>query len=141
MINQITQITQLPDKELLLPGTRACSGCGLALAFRTALKALGENTILTIPASCSTVLQGMYPVASSMVPVLNTAFETTAASASGLSAALKALGKSQEYNIVGWAGDGGTADIGIQALSGAAEREENFIYVCYDNEAYMNIGT
>ncbi|MBP7653955.1 pyruvate synthase subunit beta [Candidatus Dependentiae bacterium] len=137
----ITQITQLPDNELLLPGTRACSGCGLAIAYRTALKALGENVIITIPASCSTVLQGMYPIASSMVPILNTAFETTAASASGLSAALKVLGKSSEYTIVGWAGDGGTADIGIQALSGAAERGEDFIYVCYDNEAYMNTGT
>jgi pyruvate ferredoxin oxidoreductase beta subunit len=82
----------------------------------------------------------MYPVSSMMVPCLNTAFETTAASASGIQAALRALGK-DDITVVGWAGDGGTADIGIQALSGAAERNTDFIYVCYDNEGYMNTGT
>jgi pyruvate ferredoxin oxidoreductase beta subunit len=74
------------------------------------------------------------------VPCLNTAFETTAASASGIKAALRALGRTST-TVVGWAGDGGTADIGIQALSGAAERNTDFIYVCYDNEGYMNTGT
>lgn len=72
--------------------------------------------------------------------MLNTAFETTGASASGIKAALKVLGK-EDIIVVGWAGDGGTVDIGVQSLSGAAERETDFIYVCYDNEAYMNTGT
>ena len=75
------------------------------------------------------------------IPVLHTAFETTAASASGISASLKAQGKDKEITVLAWAGDGGTADIGIQGLSGAAERREDFIYACYDNEAYMNTGT
>jgi pyruvate/2-oxoacid:ferredoxin oxidoreductase beta subunit len=82
----------------------------------------------------------MYPRTSVTVPVLHTAFETTAAAASGIVAALEAQ-RRDDIAVVGWAGDGGTADIGIQALSGAAERNTNFIHVCYDNEAYMNTGT
>ncbi len=139
MDKKTTPLT-LTDVEYALPGNRACTGCGLAIAYRHGLKALGKEVILTVPASCLTVLQGMYPVSSMTVPCLNTAFETTAASASGIRAALKALGK-EDITVVGWAGDGGTADIGIQALSGAAERNTDFIYVCYDNEAYMNTGT
>lgn len=130
----------LPEKEYALSGNRACVGCGLSIAYRHGLKALGDQVILTVPASCLTVLQGMYPVSSMLVPCLNTAFETTAASAAGIRAALNALGK-KDITVVGWAGDGGTADIGIQALSGAAERNTDFIYVCYDNEGYMNTGT
>ena len=130
----------IPEQEYALPGNRSCVGCALAIAYRHGLKALGEDTILTVPASCLTVLQGMYPVSSMTVPCLNTAFETTAASASGIKAALKALGK-DTTTVVGWAGDGGTADIGIQSLSGAAERNTDFIYICYDNEGYMNTGS
>jgi len=139
-MNKKTTPLTITDKEYALPGNRACTGCGLSIAYRHGLKALGEKVILTVPASCLTVLQGMYPVSSMTVPCLNTAFETTAASATGIRAALKALGK-EDIKVVGWAGDGGTADIGIQALSGAAERNTDFIYVCYDNEAYMNTGT
>jgi pyruvate ferredoxin oxidoreductase beta subunit len=139
MTHKTTPIT-LPEKEYILAGNRSCTGCALSLAYRHGLKALGGDTILTVPASCLTVLQGMYPISTMMVPCLNTAFETTAASASGIKAALKALGK-EHITVVGWAGDGGTADIGIQALSGAAERNTDFIYVCYDNEGYMNTGT
>ncbi len=139
-MNKKTTPLTLTEKEYALPGNRACTGCGLSIAYRHGLKALGDNVILTVPASCLTVLQGMYPVSSMTVPCLNTAFETTAASATGVRAALKALGK-EDTTVVGWAGDGGTADIGIQALSGAAERNTDFIYVCYDNEAYMNTGT
>ncbi|MHA1300509.1 MAG: thiamine pyrophosphate-dependent enzyme [Candidatus Helarchaeota archaeon] len=141
MTEKIT-IKDLPEKEYILPGTRACSGCALALAYRFALKALhsdGDEIIATVPASCSTVLHGMYPVTSATFPMLNTAFETTGASASGIKAALKALGK-EEIIVLGWAGDGGTTDIGIQSLSGAAERQTDFIYACYDNEAYQNTG-
>ncbi|MHA1231072.1 MAG: thiamine pyrophosphate-dependent enzyme [Candidatus Helarchaeota archaeon] len=130
----------LPQEEFILPGTRACSGCGLSLCYRYALKALGKNTIITVPASCSTVLHGMYPCAAVKLPMLNTAFESTGASASGIRAALNALGR-KGITVLAWAGDGGTTDIGIQALSGAAERRTDIIYACYDNEAYMNTGT
>ncbi|MBD3229869.1 MAG: pyruvate synthase subunit beta [Candidatus Lokiarchaeota archaeon] len=133
-------VADLPEEEYILPGTRACSGCGLSLAYRYALKALGKNTIVTVPASCSTVLHGMYPCAAVNIPMLNTAFESTGASASGIRAGLNALGK-KDITVLAWAGDGGTTDIGIQALSGAAERGTDIIYACYDNQAYMNTGT
>ena len=133
-------VMQLPEEEYVLPGTRACSGCGLSLAYRHILKALGEKTILTIPASCLTVLHGLYPCTSVRLTNINTAFATTAASATGIVAGLKALGKT-DYTVVGIAGDGGTFDIGIQALSAAAERNSDFLYICYDNEGYMNTGT
>jgi len=135
------KISDLPDEELITPGTRLCQGCGGQLAYRWALKALGPKTIATVPASCSTVVHGMQGFTSVKIPVLHTAFETTAASASGISASLRAKGLDDEITVLAWAGDGGTADIGIQGLSGAAERGEDFIYACYDNEAYMNTGT
>ncbi len=131
---------KVPREEFMLPGNRACQGCGLSLAYRYALKALGKNTILTIPASCLTVLHGLYPTTSVIIPCLNCTFASTAASASGLVAGLKAIGR-KNMTVVAFAGDGGTYDIGIQALSAAAERETNFIFVCYDNEGYMNTGT
>jgi pyruvate ferredoxin oxidoreductase beta subunit len=124
----------------MLPGNRACQGCGLSLAYRYILKALRENTIMTIPASCLTVLHGLYPITSVAIPCLNCTFASTAASASGLVAGLAAMNRS-DITVVAMAGDGGTYDIGIQALSGAAERGTDFIYVCYDNEGYMNTGT
>ncbi len=127
-------------EEYILPGNRACQGCGLTLAYRYILKALRGNTIMTVPASCLTVLHGLYPITSVEVPCLNCTFASTAASASGLVAGLAALNRS-DTTVVAMAGDGGTFDIGIQALSGAAERSTDFIYVCYDNEAYMNTGT
>ena len=135
-----TTVMQLPEEEYVLPGTRACSGCGLSLAYRHILKALGKKTILTIPASCLTVLHGLYPCTSVRLTNINTAFAATAASATGIAAGLKALGKT-DYTVVGIAGDGGTFDIGIQALSAAAERNDDFLYICYDNEGYMNTGT
>jgi pyruvate ferredoxin oxidoreductase beta subunit len=135
-----TTVLNLPEEEYILPGTRACSGCGLALAYRHILKALGEKTIVTVPASCLTVLHGLYPSTSVRVTNINTAFAATAASATGIVAGLKALGKT-DYTVLGIAGDGGTFDIGIQALSAAAERNTDFIYICYDNEGYMNTGT
>jgi len=133
-------VLNLPEEEHLLPGTRACSGCGLALSYRHILKALGEKTIVTVPASCLTVLHGLYPGTSVRITNINTAFASAAASAAGIVAGLKALGKA-DYTVLGIAGDGGTFDIGIQALSAAAERNTDFIYICYDNEGYMNTGT
>jgi pyruvate/2-oxoacid:ferredoxin oxidoreductase beta subunit len=127
-------------EEYMLPGQRACQGCGLSLAYRYVLKALRESTILTLPACCLTVLHGLYPTTSVAIPALNCTFASTAASASGLVAGLNALNKT-DITVVAIAGDGGTYDIGIQALSGAVERGTDFIFVCYDNEAYMNTGT
>lgn len=134
------KLFKINQKEYILPGNRACQGCGLALAYRYILKALRENTIMTIPASCLTVLHGLYPMTSVSVPCLNCTFASTAASASGLVAGLAAMNRT-DTTVVAMAGDGGTFDIGIQALSGAAERGTDFIYVCYDNEGYMNTGT
>jgi len=107
--------------------------------MRYLLKALGERVILSVPACCWAVIPGYYPHTSLKPPTIYTAFEATGASISGLRAALDIRGK-DDFTVVGFAGDGGTADIGLQALSGAAERETDAIYVMYDNEAYMNTG-
>ena len=130
----------LPETEYIFPGTRACSGCGMALIYRIALKALGPKTIITVPASCLTVLHGMQGFCTTKISVYHTPFATTGASASGIVASLEDKGLADEITVLAFAGDGGTTDIGIQALSGAAERGTNFIYACYDNEAYMNTG-
>lgn len=129
----------IPKEELLIPGHMGCLGCGGALAMRYVLKALGKRTIVSVPACCWAILSGIFPNTCLRVPMVNTAFETTGASISGIRAALDALGI-EDVNVLGWAGDGGTLDIGIQALSGAVERGHDIIYVCYDNEAYMNTG-
>ena len=131
---------KIHEKEYVLPGTRACQGCGLSIAYRFALKALREDTIVTLPACCLCVLHGLYPLTPVLVPTVNNTFASTAASASGIAAGLAALNRT-ETTVVAFAGDGGTFDMGIQALSGAAERGTDFIYVTYDNEGYMNTGT
>jgi len=122
-----------------MPGTRTCAGCGLPIAYRYILKALGPKTIVTLPACCLTILHGIYPKTPIAVNAVNNTFAGTAASAAGLVAGLKATGQ-DGFTVLAMAGDGGTFDMGIQGLSGAAERETDFIYVCYDNEAYMNTG-
>ncbi len=121
------------------PGTVNCGGCGMGIAMKLALEVLGDQTILAIPACCAAVSVGSFPQAAVRVPVLLHAFETTGATIAGIRAALEVRGV-ESVNVVGWAGDGGTYDIGLQALSGAAERNDDVIYVCYDNEAYMNTG-
>jgi len=136
----MVKLMEIPDEEYIYPGTRACAGCSMALIYRIALKALGPNTIITVPASCLTVLHGMQGFCTTKVSVLHTPFATTGASASGIVASLEDKGLADDVNVVAFAGDGGTVDIGIQSLSGAVERGTNFIYVCYDNEAYMNTG-
>ncbi|MGC8738130.1 MAG: thiamine pyrophosphate-dependent enzyme [Candidatus Hydrogenedens sp.] len=133
-------ILELPVDEYMLPGNRSCAGCGLGIGLRYILKALEGKCVMTVPASCLTVLGGMYPVSSVSVPWINSVFPGTAAMASGVVAGLKAL-KKEDITVLAMAGDGGTYDIGIQALSGAAERNANFLFICYDNEAYMNTGT
>ena len=136
----MVNVMELPEEEYIYPGTRACAGCSMALIYRIALKALGPKTILTVPASCLTVLHGMQGFCTTKVSVLHTPFATTGASASGIVASLEDKGLEKDINVVAFAGDGGTVDIGIQSLSGAVERGTNFIFACYDNEAYMNTG-
>jgi len=135
----VVTIKELPKEEYLLKGHAACAGCGPSIALRLLFKALGKNVILVVPACCTSIIQGPYPYTSVNVPLQNILFESTAAAASGIVAALRQR-KLKNITVVGWAGDGGTADIGLQALSGAAERETDFIYICYDNEAYGNTG-
>lgn len=132
-------IKELSQEEYLLKGHAACAGCGPAIALRLLFKALGNKFFLVVPACCTTVIQGPYPYTSFSVPLQNILFESTAAAASGIVAALHQRNL-KDITVVGWAGDGGTVDIGVQALSGAAERETDFIYICYDNEAYGNTG-
>lgn len=134
-------VKELPAEEFILPGTRSCAACGLMLTYRHALKALTPGkTIVAVPASCMTVLHGVYPITPVKVVCINNPFAATGASVSGIAAGLKATGQ-KGYTVVAFAGDGGTYDIGIQALSGAFERGTDCIYVCYDNEGYMNTGT
>ena len=129
----------LSKEEFILPGTAACPGCAEVLALRLALKALGKNMILVVPAGCTAVIQGMAPHTSFNVPVLNFAFAAGGAAASGVVDGLAARGIS-DVTVAVWAGDGGTGDIGLQALSGAAERQTDMIFFCCDNESYMNTG-
>jgi pyruvate/2-oxoacid:ferredoxin oxidoreductase beta subunit len=138
-MSQVMIKDAVPRRELMDPGHLACPGCGAPLAMRLVLKELGEKTIVVLPACCWSIIAGPYPQSSLHVPLYHTAFETAAAVSSGIRAALDARGDS-DTTVMAWAGDGGTFDIGLQALSGAAERNEDFLYVCYDNEAYMNTG-
>ncbi len=128
-----------PHQEYILRGNAACPGCGATLILRYVLKALGPKTIMVIPACCTSVIAGPYPRTAFKIPILHIAFAASAAAASGIAEAVEQLGL-KDTNVVVWAGDGGTVDIGLQALSGAAERNHNMIYICYDNEAYMNTG-
>ena len=127
------------DRDYFKPGHLGCPGCGAAIAIKFAMKALGEKIIMVIPASCASIIIGPYPQSALNIPVLHTAFATAGAAASGVRAALDLKGDT-ETTVLSWAGDGGTFDIGFQSLSGAVERNEDCIFVCYDNEAYMNTG-
>ena len=139
----IRELAERP--ELFTSGHRACAGCGPAIALRYVMKALRGPTILTEATGCMEVVSTIYPFTAWKIPWLHTAFENTAANASGIEAAIKAMQRKnrlgQEHvDVIALAGDGGTYDIGIQALSGAAERGHDFLYVLYDNEGYMNTG-
>ncbi len=132
-------IKDLPIEECMLQGSAACPGCPATMALRMVFKAFGKNMVMVVPACCTAVIESLYPHTSFDVPVMNIAFEAAAAGASGVEAALRAQGK-KDTTVVAWAGDGGTYDIGIQALSGALERGTNFIYICYNNQIYSNTG-
>jgi len=129
----------IAQEELMYSGHTACPGCGAALALKYVLKGLGPRTIIVIPPSCVGVIGAGFPFSSLKIPVLRIPFESTAITASGIRAALDVMGK-EDINVLAMAGDGGTFDIGLQALSGSAERNDDIIYVCYDNEGYMNTG-
>ena len=135
----------LKKKEAFAPGHRACIGCGEALAVRLACKALGDNTVIVNATGCMEIVASQIPYSSWRLPWIHTLFENTAAVASGIEAGYKAMkrkgrGPRRDVKVVGIAGDGGTSDIGIQALSGAMERGHDLLYICFDNEAYMNTG-
>jgi pyruvate/2-oxoacid:ferredoxin oxidoreductase beta subunit len=138
-MSQVMISDRVPPHELMASGHLACPGCAAPLAMRLVLKALGPQTIVVMPACCWSVIAGPWPQSSLTVPLYHTAFETGAATASGIRAALDMRGD-RDTTVMVWAGDGGTFDIGLQALSGAAERNEDILYCCYDNEAYMNTG-
>ena len=138
-------VRTLTQKEYFAPGHRSCQGCAEALAVRLVAKALGRNVIIAAATGCMEIVSSPLPFTSWRVPWFHVAFENAAAVASGIESALKVLvrkGRIPYKKIVtlAMAGDGGTADIGLQALSGALERGHNFTYICTDNEAYMNTG-
>jgi pyruvate ferredoxin oxidoreductase beta subunit len=139
-------IKDLPKEDWLAPGHRACQGCGTVLPLKLALKVLGPNTIAVSATGCMEIISSPFPYTSWKVPWIHVAFENAATVASGIDSAIKALkrkgklSKKEKINIVVFAGDGATFDIGLQFVSGALERGHNFIYICLDNEAYMNTG-
>jgi pyruvate ferredoxin oxidoreductase beta subunit len=135
----------LEKKEYFTPGHRACQGCAEALAVRLVAKALGNNVIVGSATGCMEIISSPLPFTNWKVPWIHVAFENAAAVLTGAEAGYRALvrkGKRPEKGTVFLAmgGDGATVDIGFQALSGALERGHDFLYVCYDNEAYMNTG-
>jgi pyruvate ferredoxin oxidoreductase beta subunit len=137
------EFAQIPEK--FLSGHRACAGCGPAIALRLVMKAARGPIIATNATGCMEVVSTIYPYTAWGIPWIHTAFETAAANAAGIVTALKILKKKgrikdEHVDVVAFAGDGGTFDIGFQALSGAVERGHDFLYVLYDNEAYMNTG-
>ena len=133
------ELNKIEKKDLFTSGHRACGGCGQALAARLVADASGENTIACVATGCLEVFSSPYPDPSWRIPFLHSLFENAAAVASGVEAAYKALNKGP-VNIIAQGGDGSTADIGFQCMSGMFERGHNVLYVCYDNEAYMNTG-
>jgi pyruvate ferredoxin oxidoreductase beta subunit len=135
----------IPEKteigeHLFLPGHRACAGCGQATAVRIVLQAAGPNVIVANATGCLEVFSTPFPQSAWRVPWIHSLFENTAAVASGVAAALEAQGKLDGIKVIAMGGDGGTIDIGFGALSGMLERNDDVLYVCYDNEAYMNTG-
>lgn len=120
-------------------GHKACGGCGGSLAVRSALKVLGKRAVAVLPAGCMSAVSFNFPQLCFANNAMISTFAGTASMLTGVEAGLLAKGET-DFIAVGFAGDGGTADIGIQALSGAIDRNDNILYICYDNEAYMNTG-
>lgn len=137
-MTEMKGLKDVPREDMFQHGHGACPGCGYATTAKNIAKILGPDTVVYVPASCLVVFGALYPVSAWKVPYMFTAFENTGAVITGIKAALRRRGI--DATVVGMAGDGGTFDIGLQALSGAAERNEDVLYVCLDNEAYMNTG-
>lgn len=138
-------IKKLSEKpELLAGGHRACAGCAAAVALRQIMRAVEGHVVVGFATGCMEVVTTIYPYTAWRVPYIHNAFENSAATVSGVETAYRALKKrgaiTKDINFIAFGGDGGTYDIGLQSLSGALERGHNFMYVCYDNEAYMNTG-
>ncbi|MBT3254983.1 MAG: pyruvate synthase subunit beta [Deltaproteobacteria bacterium] len=139
----MNQSLRYSDQEFIRPPHGFCPGCGAALALRYFLKAVGDKVILVIPPGCSAPSVS-FPRPSlvgdgGLIDVIHCPFGSSAIFAGGIKAALETRGDTKTQ-VIAWAGDGATFDIGFGALSAAAQRNENIIYVCYDNEAYMNTG-
>ncbi|MFA4989101.1 MAG: thiamine pyrophosphate-dependent enzyme [Candidatus Omnitrophota bacterium] len=130
----------MENNPLFKSGHTACAGCGQAVAARLIIEAAGPNTIVANNTGCLEVFSTKYPETAWGVPWIHSLFENSAAVASGIEAALKYLGKKDTVNVIAQGGDGSSGDIGLQALSGMLERGHDILYVCYDNEAYMNTG-
>ena len=127
-------------KSLLAPGHKACAGCGQLMAAKTVINTLGPNTIIANATGCLEVTTTPYPQSAWGTPWIHSLFENAAGVASGIQAALKQKGKEKQIKVVAQGGDGGTFDIGFGLISGMWERNENILYICYDNEAYANTG-
>lgn len=138
--------TELEKKNRLAPGHRLCAGCGAGVAVNGVLRALdeGDKAVVSNATSCLEVSTFIYPYTAYEDSYIHSAFENAAAMTGGVEAAyhvLRKKGKVKEnYKFICFGGDGGTYDIGFQSLSGAMERGHDMVYVCYDNEAYMNTG-
>ncbi len=138
-------VRKLAEKpELLAGGHRACAGCGASVALRQIMRAVEGHVVVSFATGCMEVVTTIYPYTAWRVPYIHNAFENSAATISGVEAAYRSLKRQgkidRDINFIAFGGDGGTYDIGLQSLSGALERGHNFLYVCYDNEAYMNTG-
>lgn len=136
------------QQSCLASGHRTCQGCALPIIVRTVMRAINQPIVVSCATGCLEVTTTIYPQSSWEIPFIHSAFENASATASGIDAALKFLIKTKKLKsretrgpeILVFGGDGGTYDIGLQSLSGAIERGHNFLYVCLDNEAYMNTG-
>lgn len=140
-----TSIKNLPTEEYVLPGNGACGGCPAMMGLRIVGKALGPNAVMLLTPSCSVASMGVAPKTAFPWPSMNITFASAGASAAGVTEAFQILKEKGKYNgelptVFNWVGDGGTYDIGLQALSAAAERNDDFIHLCYNNEAYSNTG-
>ncbi len=131
-------------KDLFAPGHRGCAGCSASIVVRQTLLACDTPVVCSICTGCLEVFSSIFPYTAWKVPLIHSLFENSAATISGIESAYRALKKRKRYTrdlkFIAWGGDGGTYDIGLQALSGAIERGHDFLYICYDNEAYMNTG-
>jgi pyruvate ferredoxin oxidoreductase beta subunit len=127
------------SRGLVAHGVSTCAGCGLEVVIRKILDVLGKNTVIVIPPGCAALFSGYGNETTLKIPGLQGNLENTAAYAAGIKAGFEMQGR-DDVTVLGFAGDGATVDIGIQALSGMFERGDKVLYVCYDNEAYMNTG-